>query len=632
MSCRTSPAGSLATTFVQRRFGLEDSQCTSMFHELRRAHAAGSGPTVTEATYSAALANMRLYVLQSSAWSPAMRARALDRFERARAAGLPAPAIAAALVNMSGRAEEARVALDAQAQLRAMDVSWPVELMQSEFQRLHRSYTRAVAEDAAGANQWVLNGNLAASMAANSSLPHDDATRYVLGVTWFGSRCEQCGQFLGAGSHTCPPAHRRPLLAPRTEPGSEWAPATPPVGVSRPGYPRRAFVDTEVQPVAATATAQLLMERPVEAPVTVDTSPWTRVPVAPWDAEEFQVAYDEARVRIDAGDKTIPAFVNPADGDVTGGLGARVGGNSFGLEIEIDFPDDEYPYTARTEFARRVHAEGIAPSPAVERWHYVGDDRPGGNYRVDADGWICEFDRSVDDQEGQRGVEIKSQILYDEPRTWRNIERICAIARELGGAATPRTGLHVNVGGSGFASNEPTAHNALLRIASAYDDTLLRLAHNPESGPVHRGRQFCGHAPVPPEGFSDVRTAKFYANHYRAFNLSHLPAESQRTSRSSRVEVRVWDSTLDPGRIQAAVTASLAIVKLGLEETPPGQVEELAGAHRQQYGRTRLSGEDWEDSTSSFRRFVSLVSGAAGNVAHHKTALTALFASSRWQG
>jgi hypothetical protein len=371
-------------------------------------------------------------------------------------------------------------------------------------------------------------------------------------------------------------------------------------------------------------------ETPPEASNPIARPDWIGK-VSEVSIDDFQVMYDQAREEIASGNKAIPRFINPLPGEVTGGLGARGTGNSFGIELELDFPDDDYPYSAREIFAQRLHSAGIVTTPFVQRWHFIGDDRPGGEYVDDPNGWICEYDRSVDDQDGERGVEIKSQILYDEPQTWHNLEVICAVAQEMGAKATFRTGLHVNIGGSGFPTEDPSAHNALLRLVGAYDDTIVRLAHNPASGQSHRGRGYCQYAHVPSDGFSDVATARAYSNHYQAFNLGHLPAAGQRHRESSRIEVRVWDSTVDAGRIQSAVASSLALVKLALEGQKPGQEMERAGSHRNRFGTSKLTGEQWEESTGAFRRFLTLMGAAGLTTERHQYALTKMFAESRWQ-
>lgn len=643
MSCRTTPAGSLATTYIQRLFHLEDAMCTSLFHELRRDRGTRVPVSETEIRdYWAALAAMETRISEDAAWSPAMRARALRRVEAVRNAPIPDPAIVSAMVNIQNRADRAELALGSFIALTAQNNGMTPEAVGAEFRRVYSTYAEAASMGTSGL--YILSGI--------SGAPQDTATQYTLGVLSAGNRCSVCGQFIGGDLHVCPvgvnsgfsraiPATRRPRQrAATTSVSSPVTPATSTQTLEPSPLEAweeellRASETPEPGVPAVDELAELLntfTESAASATPALPESPYTRKPVKPWKMDDFQTIYDEVKAQIDSGSYSIPAFVNPAVGEVTGGLGAREGGNSFGLELEIDFPDDDYPYDARQRFAAKLYREGIVAQPRVERWHYVGDSRPGGNFVESPNGWICEFDRSVDDVDGERGVEIKSQILYDEPETWKNLDRICEIARELGGKATPRTGLHVNVGGSKFSKSDPKAHNALLRLAGAYDDTLVRLAHNPESGIKHRGRRHCQMASVPPGGFDEVATAKSYSNHYQAFNLNHLPAQGQRSRNSSRVEVRVWDSTLDPGRIQAAVTTSLALVKLAHRDTPPGQEAEPSGTHLNQYGKSRQKGVEWEEATGSFRRLVTLVEKVGAKSDITKRALTTMFAESRWQ-
>jgi hypothetical protein len=586
---------------------------TSLFHELRSL-ATRQGLNPSEDAYQSALDDMESRLRASSAWTPALRERALARVASARAAGMPDRAIAAATILIERRAERARDGLERGWAVNGAVYGVTAGAMEEEFWRLRRSHAQLPAE----ARRRDLDPAL-------PDVPNDPATRYAFAALGSSYRCGTCGQFLGRSvlaAHTCPPANRRPLMANPAAPAA-GADVVPPESTEVVSSLREALLsatfapEAELQAVAATAAAAV--------------DPFVGAGVDPIGMDDFQAAYDAAMARVADGDTDIPAWNDPVAGEVTGGLGSRDGGNSFGIELEIDFPDDEYPYRARHELARLLHEEGVVAQPYVMRWHYVGDDRPGGTFTQDPDGWICEFDRSVDDVEGQRGVEIKSQILFDEPRTWRNLSRITEIAAQLGGQATVRTGLHVNVGGSAFDPSDPAAHNALLRLAAAYDDTLVRLAHNPASGPSHRGRGYCGYAEVPAAGYRSVAEARARSNHYQAFNLGHLPAAGERMSPSSRVEVRLWDSTLDLGRIQAAVTMSLALNRLAVDGAAPGQQPEPAGVHRTAYGRRRLIGEEWERSTESFRRLMSLVASAGAFSDKHLNAFTTMFAASRWQ-
>lgn len=615
MSCRTTAAGSVATTTMARLHGLEDGQCTSLFHDLRRVwNTSGTEyqqvVSVTPEAYFGWLRTLRTRIEGSNQYSTSLRTRALARIDNALSAPAPSEDVRFATVHSLDTARQADEIINERMEQYAEVMGVSVSALRDEFRRLYRSYNRERQHPESVAYLTQLDG-----------APADSATQYALGVIGFcASRCATCGQFTPrSAAHACPPEGNRPMLAPVSA-----ATIDPVFDMARDFLDQLSQEMSQIVPASIPDNSQEVNADPAPTPDWIG-----EVSAVPIDT--FQEMYDQAREEITAGNKVIPRFINPMPGEVTGGLGARGTGNSFGIELELDFPDDDYPYSQREVFAERLYQEGIVTTPFVQRWHFVGDDRPGGEYEDNPNGWICEFDRSVDDQDGERGVEIKSQILYDEPQTWHNLDRICTIAQELGARATFRTGLHVNVGGAGFPTEDPSAHNSLLRLVGAYDDTIVRLAHNPDSGQSHRGRGYCQYAHVPSNGFSDVATARAYSNHYQAFNLGHLPAAGQRHRESSRIEVRIWDSTVDAGRIQQAVASSLALVKLALDGQKPGQEMERAGSHRNRFGTSKLTGEQWEESTGAFRRFLTLMKDAGLNSDRHQYALTKMFAESRWQ-
>ena len=645
MSCRSTPAGSFITTFVAHEHRLFDAQVTSMLHELRRRTLVPVRPNLAD-DYIAAVQEMRNALSRidrdpslrvGTDWTATLIDRALHRGANAVMAGAPEAPLAHAFLDMPARAREASIVIDTSLEVirqRLADQHLVPEFIRAEYERLYR-------EGSAHPGHFTFN-----IMPQVEGMPSDRCTEYAFNILYRADRCGICGQFIGTVEHTCPtPRSRRGRTATDVAPTAATGVQLLPSGVVVPveddeqeadyevnwDDDQEAWEDHEALLSILNQTRTTITELGLNgsADTSAPTTDWVGT-VEPVDMETFQAEYDAARAEIAAGNTRIPRLVNPLPGQVTAGLGNR-GVNSFGIEIELDFPDDEWPYSAREAFAQRLHAEGIVTAPFVQRWHHVGDDRPGGDYEENPNGWICEFDRSVDDVDGERGVEIKSQILYDEPATWYNIERICAIAQELGAQPTRRTGLHVNVGGANFSSEDPSAHTTLLRLAGAYDDTLIRLAHSPESANSHRGRAYCQMAHVPPNGFHAVANARAMSSHYQAFNLSHLPSSGERHRHSSRVEVRLWDSTTDPGRIQAAVSTSLAMVAAAVQDIKPGQEFERAGSHRNEFGREKLTGEDWTKSTESFRRFLAVMEQAGMNAPHQRQALVKMFAESRWQ-
>jgi hypothetical protein len=344
------------------------------------------------------------------------------------------------------------------------------------------------------------------------------------------------------------------------------------------------------------------------------------------DMEAFQAVWDQARARQAAGDHRLPYQTQNA----TGGLGSRDGGRSFGVEIEIDFPDD-MTYQAKERVARELYEAGLSQHEQVLGWHHFGRGRRGGDYTDAANNWTVQFDRSVDDVGGRRGCEIVSPILYDEPQTWQNLQKVCEIVERNGGRATPRTGLHVNVGAADF-DHTVDNHNRLLGLSANYEDVLVRTAHNPQAGARHRGRTYCQPNQVPAGGYRSIRQAQVGNGHRSLINLDHVPAEGAPITSSTRVEVRVFDGTTDPGRLQASIKTSLALVNAAARGVEPGGEPEPAGTHRARNvgsnGRMRrLSGPDWERDTASARRLADLLF----NRQVDKAQFVHAYAASTWQ-
>lgn len=569
MVCRTTPGGRVVTPHIRLTLGWDDPQCTSLYHRLR-SRAISNSYTVSDRDYRDELELIRVETVRLRDITDGARARALARIDAAFQLDPPSDADAWAARNMRIQALIADAKIDILTSGVAEGLEISHEFTKEEFQRLRRE---------------------APSTASTLPelpfpLPNDVATRYALHTLNDMHRCQQCGRFM---NHSFPEAHTC---------SGEAASAT--------GSPNI----TPMPRVVAAAESEI------------------------FSMDRFQEEYDKARENILNGETEVESFDpwNIDIGEVTGGLSSP-NGTTFGLEIEVDFPDESYPYAARTELAERLYEEGLAISPNVMRWHFLGgagEDRPGGEYQFSASGWVCEFDRTVDDVEGERGVEIKSQILVDTPEAWRNLAQICAIAREMGGRPTQRTGVHVNIGAADFPDTDPAAHLRLLRLVESMDDTLIRLAHNPECGARHRGRGYCAPIQAPSPHLSDVSQVKRYAGHYHAINLGHLPDEYNERTESSRLEVRIFDSSLDLGRLQTQVAMSLALAKAAASGTTPGIDAQPAGYARRTYGSRKLSGEQWEAATEPFRRFLAIMGKQGVGSDKHIRQMVHLFAESRW--
>jgi len=598
MSCRNTRAGSVATTFLATYFDLEDSQATSIFHKLRRERGESN---ISDEQFLSSLDDLEELIRTSPKFNRGgVRERGLARVQEARDELTPTQDIRYAL-SLSSR-EGTITTQVIRGWTAAYDDTTPtnggrygIDDPYAEFQRLAKEYRRAKIENPSDVSYLITTYELP------ELFPADNASRYAAAVISRRSRCRNCGQFLGSLAHACP-------TNPNGQPLSSAPIASSETPVAQNSSPSNNFGVTT---------------QSIEYDVIADEHIVS--------IEEFQELYDSVRAKIAAGEPYLLEVPYDTPGSVTGRLGAPQGGRSIGLELEMDFPDEDYPYfEARHELASALYREGLTLSPYVERWHYVGDDRPGGDFRVTPAEWICEFDRSVDPYEGDRGLEIKSQILFDTPETWTNLKTICTHANRLGAEPTQRTGLHINMGANDFSANNPERHNRLLKLAAVFDDTLVRIAHNPASGTWHRGRAYCGYASVPAEGFQNVASARANSNHYQAFNLGHLAAEGETNRVSSRIEMRLWDGTTDFKRIQTATSISLALVELSKHRINLNQEPQPSGHHREVFGREKLEGDAWTNATASFRKLMGLLKYAGLDSDAHQNNLVGLFAESRF--
>jgi hypothetical protein len=333
-------------------------------------------------------------------------------------------------------------------------------------------------------------------------------------------------------------------------------------------------------------------------------------PSSSWadDPSAFQAAYREARRRRERGEAAVEFMAE----DATGGLGARQGGRAFGVEIEFDLAPGVDRAQALAAIGRDLYAAGLTRSPAQRGYHARPSDSAAGLWRFESDSTVAG--------------EIVSPIAYDEPQTWSQLAQVCAIVRRHGGVATHRTGGHVHVG-VGDYDHAVENHNNLLALFGSHEDVLYRLAQNP-GRPRHRGTSWCrpnlvAAAPYPTP--DQVR----WANNGHGIGVNF---ESVTGRATDHVEFRMWDSSLDPGVIQAQVKLSLGMAHAAFRS--PGErwgQREPIGTHRARnaaLGRgRRLRGGAWRADTGSFRRLVDRVFARDQD----KAQAAALFAVTRWQ-
>ena len=302
----------------------------------------------------------------------------------------------------------------------------------------------------------------------------------------------------------------------------------------------------------------------------------------------FQAAYRAARERRARGEAAVEFMTD----DATGGLGARQGGRAFGVEIEFDVAPGIDRHQALAAIGRDLHAAGLTNSPEQRGYHARPSDSAAGLWRFEADSTVAG--------------EIVSPIAYDEPRTWAQLAQVCEIVRRHGGVATQRTGGHVHVG-VGDYDHTVGNHNNLLAMFQAHEDVLYRLAQNPTQR-QHRGTDWCAPNRVPAAPYFDPHSVR-YANQSHRIGVNFQSVSGRTTD---HVEFRMWDSSLDPGVIQAQVKLSLGMAHAAFRSRGERWAQrEPIGAHRTRnasLGRgRRLRGDAWQADTASFRQLVDRI-------------------------
>ncbi len=294
--------------------------------------------------------------------------------------------------------------------------------------------------------------------------------------------------------------------------------------------------------------------------------------------------------------------------NATNGLGTRFGGRSFGLELEIDGGNIRNIIT-------ELRQASLTTQTRLGSYHRAR----GHGYNDARNNWSIESDSTVT-------AEIVSPILYDEPQTWEDLEKVCEIIKRHGGRATDHTGGHIHVGTNGNILAE--MYLRVLDTVSAHEDELYRLAQNPDSS-SHRGTLWC----APNSDYQEHNNSNNTVSNIRMNNHGHNLAVNFESihGENGHIEYRLWDGSLNPSVIQTQVNLSLGITDYASRTSgssiPMFNNRKQLGSSLSRYGTTRLDVERWKDATYGFRRLVDTILVSDKN----KEQATALFAKTKWQ-
>lgn len=338
--------------------------------------------------------------------------------------------------------------------------------------------------------------------------------------------------------------------------------------------------------------------------MTVAALPMSVVPATRWadDPGPMLAASAAAAERLARGEPAVPFFAEV----VTSNRAEPNGGRMFGVELEFDVVPGQGRRRALDNIAHELHGQGLVRRPVQGAYHANRRDR--GMWRFERDATVHG--------------EVISPLSRDGRRFWEELAVVCSIIRRHGGRGTKRTATHVHVSVADYDSGGEV-HSRLLQLFKEHEDTFYRLAQNPEQ-PSHRGTRWCSpNRPPGPSSRTPVGLGLYHCGHHLALNFAGV----RRVGDDNHIELRLWDSSLDPGVIQVQVRLSVGLADAARR---PGEGEDdksgarPLGAHWQ--ARESPDGHTLDD-TGDFRRLVD----RAMRREEDKVQAAALFAVTSWQ-
>lgn len=317
----------------------------------------------------------------------------------------------------------------------------------------------------------------------------------------------------------------------------------------------------------------------------------------PWGDDPLDEDLDEAQWQ----DEDVEEFgefedtVYKADGtEVTV---TRHGWHSDSRNVLVlnDDSDPSMTYVVTARIAAALCRAGLTPDATInshgDTESYGYGDNPWGE-------WTVEEDPTVDG-------EVISPILTDTDTGWRSLQTACQIISRGGGGGSSDTGSHVTVSAPDFI-NSPGKINRLIRTLRRFDADLDVMAAAGHERNNNENQGYARSFPAPPPvGFHNVSEVCEQFDRYRTVNLMHIPTSDDADAcDAARIEFRLWDGSIEPGRIQAQIKLSAALldhVSAGSDvfaDGPPGRSRAADLPH------PRYDSEGFTKETSEIRTLI----------------------------
>lgn len=284
-------------------------------------------------------------------------------------------------------------------------------------------------------------------------------------------------------------------------------------------------------------------------------------------------------------------------------------------ELQLDGdPEPTLQTTVITRVGDALMNAELISDPQQRGYHSQRDDGyPSGALW----NWSYESDTSVD------GGEVVSPILSDQPQDWAALRSACDAIRAGDGAASYRTGSHITVSAPEFA-NDASKVNRLLAVTRYFADNLevmSRAGHDRTDDyaePIES---------QPAAGYLSIRQALRRVPRHSTINIGHLHDDSgyEGLDNDCRIEYRLWDGSLEPGRIQAQVALSVALTDYA---SRTADAEPLKGEQAGYwYGPATEPGDtNFATSTRPIREFLDEICTSDGQ----KRQFAQLWAAGAW--
>lgn len=324
------------------------------------------------------------------------------------------------------------------------------------------------------------------------------------------------------------------------------------------------LIDSRAQTAAATAAA-------ITGGSTTRPATDGELPDAP-NLSTFSYEQDSTRFADDVraalartADQQVP-WLDATDTDP--GLYGYGATREFGVELEFDV-HHQAPGYGQLDLDQRIDQRYRSNRPQalavgrVARALYEGNFTPhdrqsgyhsglrAGYQRNLRGGWTYESDCSV------AGGEVVSPILSDTPETWQRLHQVCDIITRHGGTASLNTGSHITVSAPEQAGRAVRL-TRFLRLMHYHQRDLHVMA----AAGRQRGQSYSTAMPaLPDQGYTSITAARQTLGRYSFANIGHIAtSRTAHDANSSRVEFRLWDGSLEPGRIQAQIKMSTAML------------------------------------------------------------------------